>query len=260
MANKYLHPDQSIVLAVGDVSQITGVMKVFSPLGEVAEYDFYGNEVVKTEAPADITAESIIEKYIESIGGKKALLTVKDVKIKGSLSVQGMNIEVNTTQKAPNKILVEMLMGGNVISRQVFDGEKGKVVSPMGEQELEGAMLEEMKESAVLFPELGFKNNGTKLELIGMEDLDGNEVYKIQVVKPSGKAVTSFYGVKDGLKYKEVTSSPQGTVTTSYLNYQPNNGVLFPMAMKQSMGPQSFDIKLTSLEVNTGVEDIVFAN
>ncbi len=153
-----------------------------------------------------------------------------------------------------------MLMGGNVISRQVFDGQNGKVTSPMGEQELEGAMLEEMKESAQIFPELEFETNGTKLELLGIEELDGKEVYKLQVVRPSGKTTTSFFGVKDGLKYREVTQSPQGTITTSMTNYQTFNGVQMPTNMKQSVGPQSFDIIISSIEINTGVEDITFAN
>lgn len=260
MANKYLKPDNAIILAVGDVSQIAEPMKAFSPKGEVTQYDFYGREVVKADAPSNITAELVIKKYIESIGGKSALLAIKDMKTKGTMEIQGMKIEINTIQKAPNKILLEMLMGGNVISRQVFDGQNGKVTSPMGEQELEGAMLEEMKESAQIFPELEFETNGTKLELLGIEELDGKEVYKVQVVRPSGKTTTSFFGVKDGLKYREVTQSPQGTITTSMANYQTFSGVQMPTNMKQSVGPQSFDIIISSIEINTGVEDITFAN
>ncbi len=260
MANKYLQPQNAIILAVGDVAQIRESMKAFSSTGEVTQYDFYGNEVVKVEAPSEITAESIIDKYIQSIGGKEALISVKDVTIKGSMSIQGTDIEINTTQKAPNKILVEMLMGGNVMSRQVFDGEKGKVVSPMGEEVMDGQMLLEMKESSALFPELEYFSNTTKVELLGIEELDGNQVYKIQVVKPSGNTVTAFYCVKDGLKYKETIPSPQGIVTTSFLDYQTINGVMFPMNMKLNVGPQNIEVKQSSIKVNTGVEDILFAN
>ena len=260
MANKYLKPDQAIILAVGDVAKITDKMKAFSPKGEVTQYDFYGKEVVKTDAPADVTAEAIIEKYVQTIGGEEALLSVKDVITKASMEMQGMKININTTQKAPNKVLLEMVMGGNTISRQVFDGQKGKVVSPMGEQVLEGAMLDEMKESASIFPELEFKSNGTKMELAGVEDVDGQKAYKVQITRPSGKTVTTFYSVADGLKIKEVAPSPQGTVTTSYANYQSFGGILMPTAMKQSVGPQSFDIVVSSIEINSGVEDIIFAN
>jgi len=260
MANKYLKPDQAIILAVGDVAQITEKMKAFTPSGNVTQYDFYGKEVVKTDAPADVTAEAVIGKYVQSIGGEEALLAVKDITTRASMEMQGMKIDINTTQKAPNKLLIEMVMGGNAISRQVFDGEKGKVVSPMGEQVLEGPMLEEMKESASIFPELEFKSNGTQLELLGVEDVDGQQAYKVQITRPSGKTVTAFFSVADGLKLKEVSSTPQGAVTTSFANYQSFGGILMPTAMKQSVGPQSFNIVISSVEVNTGVEDVTFDN
>ncbi len=260
MANKYLLPNNAVILAVGDVPKIKDPMKKFSQKGEVTEYDYYGKEVVKSGVPANINTDLIIENYLKALGGKDALMAVKDIKMKGSLSFQGMNIEINTVHKAPNKILVESIMGGNVISKQVFDGTKGKVVSPMGEQALEGTALDEMKENAATFPEMDFKTKGYKLELLGTEDVNGVQAYKIQITRPSGKKVTSFFNVNDGLKCKEISTSMQGTVTTFYSNYKPVKGVLFPMSLKQNMGPQSFDIVISSIEVNNGVEDILFAN
>jgi predicted Zn-dependent peptidase len=260
MANKYLRPDNAVILAVGDVMQIENTMKAFSPTGEVTEYDFYGNVVEKTGIPTGVSAESIIENYIQELGGETALLAIKDIKSKGTMAIQGMSLDINTIQKAPNKVHLEIVMGGNVITRQVFDGVNGKVISPMGEQQLEGVMLEEMKETATLFPELGFKTDGTKIELLGMEELDGLQMYKLQIIRPSGKTSTTFFSVKDGLKYREISPSPQGTISSTFLKYQVYNGVKIPTSMKQNMGPQSFDVEFSTIEVNTGVEDIEFAN
>jgi outer membrane lipoprotein-sorting protein len=149
-------------------------------------------------------------------------------------------------------------MNGNVVSKQVFDGEKGKMQSPMGDQVLEGEALTQMKESAKIFPELTYVKDGVKLKMKGMENVDGKETYKIVVTKPSGTESSVFYGVEDGLKYKEVAQTPQGTVSTTFADYEDVEGILFPMTMKQVMGPQNFDIQIKSVELNTGIEDSRF--
>ena len=48
------------------------------------------------------------------------------------------------------------------------------------------------------------------------------------------------------------------SVITLYSDYRTVEGVLFPFKLKQSAGPQSFDIVVSSVEVNKGIEDSVF--
>jgi outer membrane lipoprotein-sorting protein len=48
------------------------------------------------------------------------------------------------------------------------------------------------------------------------------------------------------------------SLTTLYSDYRTIEGILFPFKMKQSAGPQSFDIVVSSVEVNKGIDDSVF--
>ena len=48
------------------------------------------------------------------------------------------------------------------------------------------------------------------------------------------------------------------SLTTLYSDYRLVDGVLFPFKLKQSAGPQSFDIVVSSVEVNKGIDDSVF--
>jgi predicted Zn-dependent peptidase/outer membrane lipoprotein-sorting protein len=257
-ALKYLKPGQAVILAVGNVSAIEEKMKKFSPSQKVTQYDYYGNVVEKKAVSGDIKASEVIEKYIDAIGGSEALTGVDDLKMVMEMEVQGMALQVNLFQKRPDKLYQETVMNGNVVSKQVFDGEKGKMQSPMGDQVLEGEALTQMKESAKIFPELTYVKDGVKLKMKGMENVDGKETYKIVVTKPSGTESSVFYGVEDGLKYKEVAQTPQGTVSTTFADYEDVEGILFPMTMKQVMGPQNFDIQIKSVELNTGIEDSRF--
>ena len=43
------------------------------------------------------TVDEIISKYITALGGKDKLLSIKTVKMVGSLNVQGMDVGVTTT-------------------------------------------------------------------------------------------------------------------------------------------------------------------
>ena len=258
MAQKYLHPDHALIVAVGSVDEIKESMSKFSPQGVVKEYDFYGNEVLPSKEITDISAEEVIAKYIEAIGGRDAVSKITNITTRSGFSMQGMSLEMNTFQKAPNKILIETKMGENLLSKQLYDGEKGYVVSPMGQQELGGADLESMKASATLFPELDYAAHGFSLKLMGLETVDGVEAYKIVVTDASGTASTQFFNVESGLKIREINNSAQGSLITDLKDYQETDGVKFPMNLQQNMGPQNIDIHVVSIEVNEEIDDELF--
>lgn len=260
MAKEYLNPEQAIILAVGEADKIEEVMRGFSPASEVTRYDYYGHEVSGAVAVSDITAAEVIERYLNAIGGPEAIETIQDVTTTATAAIQGMELKMVTRQKAPNKLLVETMMGNNVVSKQVFDGAKGKVTSPMGEQELEGEMLEQMKEGSAIIAETNFLKEGYSIELQGVETIDNRECYKIIVTRPSGNESTAYYAVADGLKYREVSSTPQGNMVTNIKDYKEVEGFMFPQAISQSVGPQNFEVTIDSIEINSEMEDAVFEN
>lgn len=259
-AEKYIKPENALYLAVGDVTVIEPLMEKIAHGKEVTEYDFYAEKVVRTGVPAGLTAEKVIESYVEAMGGAEKLKSVEDLSMKATLKVQGMELALNTYQQAPNKIKVETLMGGNVLSKQIYNGEVGIMVAQGQQQNLEGEMLESIKYQAILFPELQYEELGYKLELIGKDKVDGKSAYKMTITDPLGKASTAYFDIASGLKVKEIANSPMGSSTTIYADYTETDGIKFPSAMSQSMGPQMVDIEVTSIELNKGLEESVFNN
>jgi len=49
------------------------------------------------------------------------------------------------------------------------------------------------------------------------------------------------------------------SIPTGYGDYQEVKGVKFPFTISQSMGPQSFEFKVSEIMVNEGVEDADFS-
>jgi len=259
MAIKYLQPDKAVILAVGNTSAIREPMKIFSPIGEVTEYNYYAKEVVFTGIPAGVTVKKVIQAYIDAIGGERALRNVKEMKSVSKMSMQGMEIEIVQFQKVPDKVKIETKMMGNVMQAQIFDGQRGKVIMMGQEQIIEGEDAEEFREAAVMFPELKMLENTDNLELISMEEVDGKNAYKMNISKPDDMVTVVYFDAKTGLKLKEVTATPQGTVTIIYEEYKDFDGIKIPVKMKQSVGPQSFDIETVEVEINKGIDDSEFS-
>lgn len=258
MAKKYLKPENANIIAVGNIDVLQKTMTKFSKDGKVEQLDFYGNPVKAMEAPSNLTGMDVISNYVKAIGGKDKLLKVNDITTKMGMTMQGMNIEIISKQKAPDKMCVETLMGGNVLSKQVCNGVKAMVKSQMGNEELDGPDLKDMIVQSTMNAELYLDKMGITSELKGSEDVDGNPAWKVQINLPSGKNMVDFYDQKSGLKVKSVAQQGQVSVTTLYSDYRPVEGVLFPFKLKQSAGPQSFDIVVSSVEVNKGIDDSVF--
>ena len=174
-----------------------------------------------------------------------------------------MGIFITVMKKRPDKFKMQMKMNGMTIMEQIYNGEKGKVASPQGAQMMTGEELEEMKYSASLFNELSYLEDGYTVELVGIEDLNGTEAYKMTVTNPLGSKTTEYYAVNTGLKLREVKTeeTPQGEFTqiTDYSGYTATpHGVKFPEKMIMNIGGQEMTFTLEEAKVNSAVADSEF--
>jgi len=263
MAKKYLKPNNANVIVVGNTDEVASSLKKFSASGKITYYDNYGKKYDSNlmKAEEGITAESIIEGYIESIGGREKVAAVTDkvMELKGSL--QGMDVKLTMAQKAPNKLFQELDFS---VGKQttIFDGEKGKIEGMGQVQNLEGEKLEELKLQAGLHSFLNYAKNNVQLELEGIENINGKDAYKVVSTIPSGKKSTQYYDKESSFKVREVNSvtTPQGsfTQTIDMEDYKEVDGILYPFKLTQKMGPQSVSLEVTSIKINTGLNDSMF--
>jgi len=106
--------------------------------------------------------------------------------------------------------------------------------------------------------ELYFDQMKITPELKGAEDVDGSPAWKVQITLPAGINTVDFYDQKSGLKVKSIAQQGQMSLTTLYSDYREVEGILYPYKIKQSAGPQAFDITVSAIEVNKGIDDSVF--
>lgn len=266
VAQKYFNHANTRVVVTGRAAQITEPLE---RLGySIKHFDKYARLVEPTAQatpamPAGVTAQNIVTQYVNAIGGEAAIKKVNSLLMEGSMEVQGQQLNVVMKEQAPNKEAMEMSMNGMTVMKEVFDGNAG-YASQMGQkQPFEGERLEEKKNKKGLFEQVFYSSPDYKLELAGMEKVDGADAYKLIVTTAKGKPSTEWYDAKSGLLIKkESATEAQGqtiTQTMTYKDYKKVADVLVPHAMQMSvqtpMGAQEFTLQFKTIKVNEGVKD-----
>ncbi|MCK5168288.1 MAG: insulinase family protein [Bacteroidales bacterium] len=263
-SKNYIDPNQAIIVVVGDKNKLLEPLKKFSSTGKIEVYDIYGNPLKEDAAkliPEGITEETVLEKYLEAIGGRDSLEKIQDITMVATTNMNGMEIKQKTYKKTPNKYAMIMSMNGNVMMQQSFNGERGIMKGFQGEKEIIGEDLENLKIDAALNAELNYKDLGVQVTLEAIESVNESEAYKLKIVNPTGQTTFDYYDIKSGLKVqsKQTTIAPQGEFTQmqSYSDYQEINGVKFPFMVKIS-GIQNMELKVDSISINTDLSDDLF--
>ncbi len=265
IAKKYINPDRAHILVVGNKEDVADRLKQFSPESKVNFYDVYGNPIQPAGAiPQGMTAEKIIEDYVNAIGGTAKLAAIKDLTMNGAMNAGGAEILMKSSHK-DGKIVMDMTMNGMSMSKRIFDGTKAKETGMGGARDLEGEDLNDLKEQALFCKEAAYVSSGYKLALKGIEPVNGNNAYVIEVVRPAdGKKSTEYYDTKTSLKVREISTAPgEGgqptTITTDYSDYKEVNGIKFPHTITLGgVFPVPLKAVMSEIKVNSGIDDSIF--
>jgi len=261
-AQKYIKPGNAWIVVTGDNAYAETLLP-FTSSNTIHYYDYDANPV---EAPvvqsADLSAEDIIANYISALGGKDAIEKINDYTI--TAKVQAMGQSLNSTQifKVPNKSIISLEMSGMTVQRMAFDGTTLRISGMGGSQEItEGEVVNKMKTSAGIAPEMNYVQNGYTLSVGDIGEVNGEKVYVLTAVNGGNKTV-SYFDIKTGLKIKSIdlAETPMGEQQTviEYSDYRGIEGVKFPFLIKQSGAGMMMEFVVQSVKVNTGIEDSMF--
>ncbi|AYN69452.1 insulinase family protein [Euzebyella marina] len=262
-AKKYLKPSNLRIVVAGKGSEVLENLEKITFKGKalpVSYYDTFARSVKKpdysAEVPADVNSNDILNKYIDAIGGKEKLNEVNNFTLLAEAELQGMKLNLEMKKTSKNQFFQEVKVAGNSMSLQVYDGEKGYMVIQGQKKEMGDDELIKVKEEATPFPEIEYLQKN--LELEGAEPIDGKTAYKLKVSDEKWL----YFDKESGLKVQEVNISDMGgqtvTSTINYNDYQEVNGVLFPFSISQTVGPQSFEFKVSEIKVNEDLTDADF--
>ena len=210
----------------------------------------------------ETTPKMVIDKYLQSIGGKAAIDGIKDFSMDLTAEVQGQAMSMVVRKKMPNKFLTIVKVDGmGEVNNTVFDGLRGKMTLMGQDQIIEGDGAKALEAQSNIIGEVVYLTDLGKLTYVGKETIDGIECHKLKVLNAAGEA-EEFYEVISGYKKRQINEveSPMGKmkITIDYADYKQVGAVKFPHSLKQDMGMMAFELKATDIKVNSGLEDVLF--
>jgi len=217
-----------------------------------------------TQSPAKtkFTAAEIVEKNVSARGGLQAWRGVQTLSMSGMMDAGGNNRPslpipgqhkgaqlppprpVEQVQlpfvmdfKRGHKTRVEIQFAGKT-AVQVFDGMNGWKVRPfLNRLEVEPYTAEEMKsasrESELDGPLIDYATKGTKIELEGVEQVEGRDAYKLKLTQKSGASFHVWVDTGTFLEAK-IEGTPRRLdgkyypVEVFYRDYRNVNGLMIP--------------------------------
>lgn len=214
------------------------------------------------------TADEVIAKYIEAIGGQKAIDAVKSMRVTAKLTMGGgMEAPMVIESKRPDKVRVEFTFQG-MVATQAYDGKIGWSIMPFaGKTEPEKMPPDQVKmfedQADMDGPLVDYKKKGHQVELIGKDEIEGSDVYKLKVTKKNGNVEYHYLDVEYFIPIKmEGKRKFQGTemeYAVVYGDYKEVNGLLIPHSIQQQGGGSGGNITLEKVEMNVLIPDERFA-
>ena len=225
----------------------------------------------------DITADEIIENYFENTGGIEAWRQLEGIKMQAKVNQGGLEIPLEIVQMADGRQYTKISLQGNTIMQGVFDGTvlwNTNFQSQKAEKaDAEATAIQALQSND--FPEslLDYESKGYTLELMGTEDMEGTETYKLKLTREPitvdgvEKAdITYYFFDMDNFvpiaQEREIFQGPQkGAIGVSTLSdYDEVEGLYFPFSLTQGIkGAGSQPIIIDSIELNPEVSTSDFA-
>ena len=209
------------------------------------------------------SADEIIQKHIEAVGGLENWKKIKTMKLTGNISMQGMEMPVTITTQNSKGMKVEFSMNG-MTGYMIVTDKAGWNYVPFGGQTKPEALPDEMVKQMqdaldVQGSLIDYKAKGHKVVYLGKDDVEGTDCFKLKMTKANGKEETLYF---DASNYYHIRSVEKTTAngkeveqTSTYGNFQKlPEGIVCPMSIDQGNGPMA----VKSVEINKAIPDNFF--
>lgn len=214
------------------------------------------------------TADDIITKYANAMGGLDGFKKVQTVKFTANVNVSGMDLPATIQVINGRAVRTDVEAMGQAVVNVYKDG-KAWAINPFNGMEtatdVEGAELQNMKSQSYLAGYLmDYKALGHTVELQGQETLEGVPTWKIKLTaKEDGRPVIYNISVADNSLIRTMASRDvQGEtvdIETWYSDLKEFGGLKFYMTRTQKMNGQTFQtISYTNVEMNVPVDEKIF--
>lgn len=211
------------------------------------------------------TADEIIQKHIDAVGGSKNWDKVKTIKLVGGMNMGGQEIGMSQTVANGKGIRMDISFNGQN-GYTIVTPNKGWSFMPfMGQttvQELPTDQLkDEIEKLNVKYFAQADKSFFPKSELLGKDTINKVACYKIKVTEKDGGESTCYFDANTHFLIREEkkvkVQDEEQVMGIDFSNYQKQKeGISIPMTMSPA---GQGEITFKSVEINKAIDDKIFA-
>ncbi|HEV8040539.1 MAG TPA: hypothetical protein VGP62_16840 [Bryobacteraceae bacterium] len=202
-------------------------------------------------------AETILDRFVEVVGGKAAFEKHHNEVTHGNMEFVGRGLKGTMTvyQAAPDQIRVTIDIEG---AGKFDSGTSGDVAwensAMSGPRIKQGIEKSDAFRDATFNSALYWRKLYTKAETSGVETVQDHECYKVVLTPPKGNPTTHYYDKKSGLLIKTATTraTQMGDIAAEIFadDYRKEGDILAAHKITNKLPSQEIQITVQSLEFN----------
>jgi len=209
------------------------------------------------------TLDEIVNKHVEAIGGKDNWAKVKSLKMENTLKANGAEIKI-TIYQVDKKAMRQNIALMGLEGYSILTNTEGWTYMPFQGQTKPEAMtaddVKKAQDGLNLQDEfITYKELSKKLELIGKDDVDGTECFKLKMIDKDATETTyyidpsNYYVIKE--TQKMTVNGKEMENSTTYGNYKKlPEGVVYPYSIASGWG----EAEVTNLTINPKIDEALF--
>lgn len=208
------------------------------------------------------TADQIVDKYLNAIGGAANFAKVKSRVISSTrVEPDGKTTEPETIWLSENAYRSDLAYGKYVVT-EIFDGTAAKKYGGGSEIELKPDEVEQVRREGELFFPWNIRKIYPKLEYRSFERIDGRDVYTLVGTTAGSLRERLAFDAATGLLVRRIASSPtifgNFVYQVDYSDYKGFGGVKMPATMHYAVPNIRWTRKLNDVKMNVPVDNAKF--
>src|SRR5438552_9161000 len=215
--------------------------------------------------PAGPSADDILNKYVEAIGGHAAIDKLKTRTAKGTIvQANGNSLQFELYQATPDKFYFLVTTPQGPFERG-FDGHVAWEKNARGVREVTGGELANFKAGNSLFSLINLKEQYARPPRARRDKIGDRDVFVLDGATTDGKRMKLYFDASHGLLLRRVTATTTmfGIISeqVAFEDYREIEGVKFPFTARSStieVGNPVSTRTFTEIKVNAPVDDSRF--
>lgn len=211
------------------------------------------------------SAEAVLKKHVDALGGEAAHMKVKTRKIVATMDLPGLGaVDVSITYKAPDKMRTEVNIPnmGKVV--EAYDGKVAWTQSPFtGLIEKQGSQLEQAKSQADFYRDVQIAKRFDNWKVKGNEVVEGKDTIVLEGSSAGKDSETLYLDAKTYLivRVDGSTDTPEGKTKASNYpsDYRDVDGLKMPHTVRVTTDAGGLSINIKEIKHGVDAPDSLFS-